>query len=790
MHEPIDVFFSYAQQDEALRHELEKHLAVLRQREVIRGWHRGRVGPGEEREGAAAAALDRARVILLLVSADYLASEDCYRVEMEKALERHRARTARVIPVLLRASDWHDAPFAQLAALPAEGRPVTSWPNRDEAWEHVARGIRLAIEQLGPRIAGPSHARGTPVSRSAAPASAARALTPAYPDAATELLSRQIEAARARRLELTKGGFTTAEIDREIVALRRQLREGGQVREGDSLEDGRYLLLERVGRGGFAVVWKAHDRVRDEIVAVKALHANLAGDPIARERFFRGARTMAELNHPAVVRVLEQRGEDGGHHYFVMEFIAGGDLRKAVLSNRISSAEALAAIVGVGEALSAAHEKGFVHRDVKPANILLDDDGKPRLSDFDLVAAGDTTGGTRTGALGTFVYASPESMNRPQDAGPRADVYSLAITALFCLYRADLPFDVLRDVDRFIDSIPCSAATKAALKRATALEPEKRLGSVAELCEALRGEGARAGERDQAPPRERTARAGGRRARALVAAGALVLASLGVAGWRAWRLPASSPPALRTLAQECPAGMVFVPAGTFTMGSPSGEGYSAEELPPREITVSAFCMHQTEVTVAQYRQCVEETRSGLACRVTGEDRGCNWGENGMDAHPVNCVDWQQADTYCAWLGARLPTEAEWEYAARGRDRRTYPWGNESPRPALASAQFASAISPTRTSPVGSHPEGASPFGLLDMAGNVYEWTQDWYAPYDPSALVNPVRSTRPENVSRRVVRGGSWRDDAPRLRAAHRAWYEGSDRGRTVGFRCVSAPQR
>src|SRR5262249_54520321 len=133
-------------------------------------------------------------------------------------------------------------------------------------------------------------------------------------------------------------------------------------------------------------------------------------DPQRRERFFRGARVMMELKHSAVVRVFDPRGEDDAFCYFVMELVPGGNLRDAVLCQRAHPARWLIAILQVGEALAEAHKKQLIHRDVKPANVLLDEHGDAKLTDFDLVGAPDTTGGTRTGALGTVVYAAPECL--------------------------------------------------------------------------------------------------------------------------------------------------------------------------------------------------------------------------------------------------------------------------------------------------------------------------------------------------------------------------------------------
>ena len=145
---PVELFYSYSHKDEELRDELERHLSILKRQGVIAGWHDRRIGAGKEWKGQIDAHLNTARVILLLISADFLASDYCYDVEMRRAIERHEAGEARVIPVILRAVDWKGAPFGKLQCLPTDAKPVTSWTNRDEAFRDVAQGIRKAVEEL------------------------------------------------------------------------------------------------------------------------------------------------------------------------------------------------------------------------------------------------------------------------------------------------------------------------------------------------------------------------------------------------------------------------------------------------------------------------------------------------------------------------------------------------------------------------------------------------------------------------------------------------------------------
>ncbi len=145
---PVTLFYSYSHKDEKLRDRLEKHLSILGRQGVISNWHDRRITSGDEWKGAIDEHLGSAEIILLLVSADFLASDYCYDVELKRALERHEERTARVIPVILRSVDWTDAPFGKLQALPTDGKPVMEWNPSDKGFQNIARGIRAVVEQI------------------------------------------------------------------------------------------------------------------------------------------------------------------------------------------------------------------------------------------------------------------------------------------------------------------------------------------------------------------------------------------------------------------------------------------------------------------------------------------------------------------------------------------------------------------------------------------------------------------------------------------------------------------
>lgn len=218
--------------------------------------------------------------------------------------------------------------------------------------------------------------------------------------------------------------------------------------------------------------------------------------------------------------------------------------------------------------------------------------------------------------------------------------------------------------------------------------------------------------------------------------------------------------------------MVYVPAGEFTMGSPDGEGEN-DEHPQHPVTLDGFWIDRTEMTSAQYRKCIDAG----ACQGTIRYE---------DARPIVHVRWDQAQAYCAWVGARLPTEAEWEKAARGTDGRKYPWGNDSP--SRGKANYCDGSTDCRwRGLLGAdwYLEGASPYGALNMAGNAWEWVADWYdsSYYSRSPSHNPPG---PDAGDGRVLRGGSLRDWD--IRSAIRYSAPPTDSNDTIGFRCASDP--
>lgn len=308
---------------------------------------------------------------------------------------------------------------------------------------------------------------------------------PQFPDAKTRQMSEELEKLYERLAALNKTGKDTSQVEEAILDHKRRLREGGRLKPGDFLMGDRLRLLSRIGRGGFAEVWEAYDKKERAYVAVKVLHGQFADDLTTCQRLFRGSRYMARLHHQGIVRVIEDRCEDGGFHFFVMELVPGGDLRQAVLNDILPPRDRLKIIIQVGEALTFAHGDGVVHRDVKPGNILLDGSGRAKLTDFDLVLARDSTAGTRTGMLGTVVYAAPEQMASAKAVGPAADIYGLGMTTIFAIHGDDLPQDVIRNASDFIADLGINTALRDVLAKAVAWKTENRWSTMDEFCKML-----------------------------------------------------------------------------------------------------------------------------------------------------------------------------------------------------------------------------------------------------------------------------------------------------------------
>jgi len=562
---------------------------------------------------------------------------------------------------------------------------------------------------------------------------------------------------------------------------------------------GNFELLEEIGRGGFGTVYRATDRALGRTVALKVLHPQLAADHEFIERFRREARTAAEFDHPNLV-MIHQAGEVDGRFFIAMQFLPGGSLAARVKQGPLPAEQTLHILTQVCAGLAALHEHGTIHRDLKPANILFNARGEAVITDFGLARAHSVSSSSSTtaGMAGTPCYRAPELWRGKPPATPATDVYSLGCILAELLtgcspFRGDTPDEVLTrhliDGPDFGPAWPppgVPAALVGVVERALARDPAGRYADAAALARALEGAlrveqaAARAAEQAHLAAEEHARRAAEEKSQRETAERAAQEKARAEA---AKRTPLKKTPANEmrvALADGVELILVCVPAGEFLMGAAdAAKNADSDEKPQHKVHLDEFWMGKYPVTNAQYRAFLQAAQYPYEKKLP----------KGKDDHPVVYVSWQDATAFCTWAAqvsgvpVRLPSEAQWEKAARGTDGRTYPWGEQEPDANLANFNS----NDRDTTEVGRYPKGASPYGALDMAGNVWEWVNDWYGDYSVSPASNPPG---PTSGNTKVLRGGSWYDSGSYLRVAYRNYDSPTTRGIDIGFRCAASPGR
>lgn len=252
------------------------------------------------------------------------------------------------------------------------------------------------------------------------------------------------------------------------------------------------------------------------------------------------------------------------------------------------------------------------------------------------------------------------------------------------------------------------------------------------------------------------------------------------------------PSEIETTVVDQGSEMVFIPQGEFQMGCDPEHngGFSCppDELPLHTVFLADYYIDRHEVTNAKYEECVKDGKCEAPKKVGSESQTSYYDNPAFADYPVIYVTWSDADAYCKYVGKRLPSEAEWEKAVRGTSIKTYPWGDSKPTCTLANV-FNTASGSTcsgDTQVVGSYPDGKSQFGVMDMAGNVFEWVNDWYSDsyYKNASSNNP---TGPTEGTYRVLRGGGWSSNGVFLRTASRSYDPDFNNSKDTGFRCASS---
>ena len=603
-----------------------------------------------------------------------------------------------------------------------------------------------------------------------------------------------------------------------------------------------YTLVDRgdgsavLGQGGFGITYLALSKKFAQQVAVKELyvstdnicrrtHANLIAidKPKAfaalKQAFIKEAKTLAMFRaEHRIVDVLDIF-EANNTQYLVMPYLKGKHFGELAKLEAFDEARVRDLIVQLATGLKKVHDKGLLHRDIKPDNIKLSEDGTyPILIDFGSSKEIDSKGSLyRTFAEG---FSPWELYFTSTEKTPATDVYSLAATAHFLLLdetpppasqRAEeweahsgdpknVPVPVLATLDQAVASGKVSLQFGRALETALAFRARNRFQSLDAFVEAI--------VLDQSSSIEKRAPKPPRRLGQLVAGVALVVAlvvALAAAYWtyfnpdhdgelaqdpQSW---IAEPDKVARFERENLPEMVAIPAGRFFMGSPKGENdRDDDEGPQRWIDLEGFYLSSTEITVGQFRAFIDATNfaMGTSCWVWEgewkEKDGVDWQSPGFSQdldHPVTCVSWDEAQAYLAWVnlntdgGYGFPSEAQWEYAARAGTTTAYSTGD------LISADEANYdrnLGTTRS--VGSY--AANTWSLYDMHGNIWEWTQDCWNDDLRNHSSNGA-AMESGDCERRVTRGGSWYDEPRNLRSADRFGGTTSDRSHVIGFRLL-----
>lgn len=568
-------------------------------------------------------------------------------------------------------------------------------------------------------------------------------------------------------------------------------------------------LIEVIGSGGFGDVWRARPlggTPRDDI-AIKIFQSAKLGLARNLHAFRVGVAAMERLAEDASrpPEVIELKASDASKTAFAMNLAQHRDLDEAGCDWGLD--HVVSFFRGVCIAVQFSHRKEIRHRDIKPKNVLVSSALTPILTDFD-IADLMFKRTLSVAAHGTPTYAAPEQLRGNGSREFNADIYSLGRLLHFLLLKADPPFEDA--VPRLDDLGAHPEGLVRIVRKCTMRDPAKRYQTVNDLladfsrCQSA-PKAVGTGPADQVQSSLSPTESGSKdakspesiwRKRSFRVVLSLSLSSIVSGLFTAWnsRAPnkdAERPPVLvnvnptevqshtgpnASASTTTPAEqrsittdngqveLVAIPAGTFVMGSPMSDSESYDdERPQHEVTVSPFWLGKFEVTNAQYARFLTANPT-----VKSPD---GWTDTMPPAEPVVNVSWDDANAFAHWAGGRLPTEAEWEYAARAGSV-------ESRYGKLDEIAWYGKNSTSHIHSVGELKPNA--WGLHDTLGNVWEWCSDRYGPYEKKSLHDP---SGPTVGSERVIRGGSWGSDARRVRAAYRGRSDSVYRDGRLGFR-------
>lgn len=561
----------------------------------------------------------------------------------------------------------------------------------------------------------------------------------------------------------------------------------------------RYEIISLIKTGGMGSVYRARDHRMLEICAIK----ELIGDtekPEQKEycikRFNEEGKILSKLSHPSLPSVTDLFIERG-RYYLVMDFIEGEDLASYLKNNKLlSQKDTIKYTMEIIDVLNYLHSQSppVIYRDIKPGNIMIRlRDQRAMLIDFGIARTIQADDDKRT-KIGTPQYSPMEQFKG--NVEPRSDIYSIGATMHHLLtgirptpmaFQFDPVTKINPDLDKMLEAI---------IIKATQGDVKDRYNNAKEMMEQLKIAADRVEkgintpivleskplktekvviEEDiqekveeeikieipeiQVQPEEKS------------------IFDIAKEAKKARKLKKDKKEkAVSITVRKSTTPMVLVPAGYFWMGGSECEYDPAKKdkcetnrKDQHRVYLKDFYIDITPVTNEQYKIFVEEK---------GYKSEGNWEKNfkpGKEDHPVVNITWFDASRYAEWAGKRLPTEAEWEKAARSSDGRLWPWGNIWDENKLNSKEKG----PQKTTPVKQYPRGESPYGVMDTAGNVWEWTSDWYVPYP---YEGPYLG---KEGDKKTARGGSYKEGKDKCNCYSRTWGFPENKSSFRGFRCA-----